>query len=99
MFWISTIPGCANRRFVDWRPSEPPGMRTRSGASLQALTEAAGEADTTPERNLLHLAVQAARVRATVGEISDALEAVWGRHRASSQTVSGVYERMYVKKR
>jgi len=66
--------------------------------SLQALTEAAGEADTTPERNLLHLAVQAARVRATVGEISDALEAVWGRHRASSQTVSGVYERMYVKK-
>jgi methylmalonyl-CoA mutase len=48
--------------------------------------------------NLLALAIDAARARATVGEISDALEAVWGRHRASNQTVSGVYERMYTKK-
>ncbi|MCC5926505.1 MAG: methylmalonyl-CoA mutase [Bacteroidetes bacterium] len=67
-------------------------------AALQALTDAARNESNDAAQNLLHLAVQAARVRATVGEISDALEAVWGRHRASTQTVSGVYERMYVKK-
>ena len=66
--------------------------------ALQALTEAARSESTSPEQNLLHLAVHAARARATVGEISDALEAVWGRHRASTQTVSGVYERMYTNK-
>ena len=66
--------------------------------ALEALTEAARTESALPEQNLLHLAVQAARARATVGEISDALEAVWGRHRASTQTVSGVYERMYAKK-
>ncbi|TYZ08613.1 methylmalonyl-CoA mutase [Hymenobacter lutimineralis] len=42
-------------------------------------------------RNLLALAVQAARLRATLGEISDALEAVYGRHQATIRTVSGVY--------
>ena len=41
--------------------------------------------------NLLDLAVKASRVRATVGEISDALEKVWGRYRANPQSVSGVY--------
>ncbi|WP_400193795.1 methylmalonyl-CoA mutase [Hymenobacter sp. B81] len=41
--------------------------------------------------NLLDLAVQAARLRATLGEISDALEAVYGRHQATIRTVSGVY--------
>jgi methylmalonyl-CoA mutase len=57
-----------------------------------------GDGGQLPDSNLLALAVEAARVRATVGEISDALETVWGRHRASNQTVSGVYERMYTKK-
>lgn len=41
--------------------------------------------------NLLDLAVQAARERATVGEISSALEAVWGRHRAEIRSIAGVY--------
>jgi methylmalonyl-CoA mutase len=71
-------------------------------AALDALTEAAKVADVDPANpdgsNLLAVAVEAARARATVGEISDALESVWGRHRASTQTVSGVYEKMYSKK-
>ena len=41
--------------------------------------------------NLLELSIAAVRARATVGEISAALEAVWGRFRASDQTISGVY--------
>ncbi len=41
--------------------------------------------------NLLKLAVDAARARATVGEISEALERVWGRHRPETRTISGVY--------
>ena len=56
-------------------------------AALAALTEAAK----TGAGNMLDLAIQATRLRATVGEISDALEVVYGRHRASHQTVSGVY--------
>jgi methylmalonyl-CoA mutase len=43
------------------------------------------------EHNLLKLAVDAARARASVGEISDALEVVYGRHTASIRTISGVY--------
>jgi methylmalonyl-CoA mutase len=43
------------------------------------------------DSNLLKLAVEAARVRATLGEISSALEKVWGRHVASSQVVQGAY--------
>ena len=45
--------------------------------------------------NLLALAIDAARCRASVGEISDALESVWGRHRAISRSVSGVYGSAY----
>jgi methylmalonyl-CoA mutase len=55
-------------------------------AALKALTDGArGNA------NLLDLAVKAARAKATVGEISDAMEAVFGRHRAEIRAVSGVY--------
>ncbi|HMB07647.1 MAG TPA: cobalamin-dependent protein, partial [Isosphaeraceae bacterium] len=43
------------------------------------------------EGNLLELSIRAVRARATVGEISSALESVWGRHRATTQSVSGVY--------
>ena len=56
-------------------------------SALAALSEAAQAG----KGNLLDLAIAATRVRATGGEISDALEAVWGRHRASNQVVSGVY--------
>ncbi len=58
-------------------------------AALQALTQAAGRG----EGNLLALAIEAARARASVGEISDALEKVWGRHEAVIRSVSGVYSR------
>jgi len=63
-------------------------------AALDALTEAAGrEGPDAP--NLLALAVDAARARATVGEISDALERVYTRHRAVIRSVSGVYGSAY----
>jgi methylmalonyl-CoA mutase len=59
-------------------------------AALEALTEGArGSA------NLLALCVDAARARATVGEISDAMEAVFGRHRAEIRSISGVYGSAY----
>jgi methylmalonyl-CoA mutase len=60
-------------------------------AALDKLTEAAESG----QGNLLTLAVDAARERATVGEISDALEKVWGRHRAQQRTISGVYGKAY----
>ncbi len=57
-------------------------------AALAALTQGAkGEA------NLLDLAVKAARAKATVGEISLAMEQVFGRHRAEIKSISGVYKR------
>ncbi len=56
-------------------------------SALNALTEVAGD----PSRNLLDAAINAARVKATVGEMSDALEKVYGRHRASISTIRGVY--------
>jgi methylmalonyl-CoA mutase len=45
--------------------------------------------------NLLELAVEAARARATVGEISDAMESVFGRHRAEIRSIAGVYGAAY----
>ncbi|MBO8194661.1 methylmalonyl-CoA mutase [Streptomyces oryzae] len=61
-------------------------------AALEALTRAA-EAGSGPglENNLLALAVDAARAMATVGEISEALEKVYGRHAGQIRTISGVY--------
>ena len=55
--------------------------------ALERLTEAAGG-----DGNLLELAVEAARAHATVGEISDALEKVFGRHAAEIRSISGVYQ-------
>jgi methylmalonyl-CoA mutase len=55
-------------------------------AALAELTKAADG-----EGNLLELAINAARAKATVGEISDALERVWGRHQAEIRTIAGVY--------
>ncbi|HOA88000.1 methylmalonyl-CoA mutase [Propioniciclava tarda] len=61
-------------------------------AALAKLTWAAENADPTdPERNLLKLSIDAARAKATVGEISDALEKVFGRYTAQIRTISGVY--------
>jgi methylmalonyl-CoA mutase len=56
-------------------------------AALAALTQAAADGT----GNLLELSVNAARAKATVGEISEALEKVYGRHRAETRTISGVY--------
>jgi len=56
-------------------------------AALEALTVAAESGN----GNLLDLTVKAMRLRATVGEVSDALEKVFGRFRANNQTISGVY--------
>ena len=61
--------------------------------ALEALTNSAerGPAKGSLDGNLLALAVDAARAKATVGEISDALEKVYGRHQAVIRTISGVY--------
>jgi methylmalonyl-CoA mutase len=63
--------------------------------TLNALTRSAedGHVHGSLDGNLLALAVDAARAKATVGEISDALEKVYGRHRAVIRTISGVYKR------
>jgi len=55
--------------------------------TLEALTEASRDGS----GNLLALAIEAARKRATLGEISSAMERAFGRHKAQTQTVSGVY--------
>jgi len=57
--------------------------------ALTALTRSAGEGN----GNLLALAIDAARAKATVGEISDAMEKVFGRHRAEIKSITGVYKR------
>ena len=62
----------------------------KCAAALEALTKAAKNSD-----NLLAAAVVAARARATVGEISDALEQVFGRYQATPVMVSGVYSAVY----
>ncbi|MBM9462298.1 methylmalonyl-CoA mutase [Aeromicrobium sp. YIM 150415] len=62
--------------------------------TLEALTNSAERGagrDGSLDGNLLALAVDAARAKATVGEISDALEKVYGRHQAVIRTISGVY--------
>jgi methylmalonyl-CoA mutase len=69
---------------------------TEVKAKLQALTDACsakGGADL--DTNLLKLAVDAARAKATVGEISLALEKAWGRHRAEIKVISGVYAKSF----
>src|SRR5689334_842285 len=57
--------------------------------ALAALTRSASEGN----GNLLALAIDAARAKATVGEISDALEKAFGRHRAEIKSITGVYKR------
>ena len=60
--------------------------------ALEAITEACHEQGGTDfDSNLLSLAVKAARLRATLGEISDAMEKVFGRYKAVIRSISGVY--------
>ena len=64
---------------------------TRDSAAVQAALDALTNSAETGEGNLLDLTVKAMRLRATVGEVSDALEKIFGRYRANNQTISGVY--------
>ncbi len=76
------------KRLADVRSS-------RDEADCQATLQALGDAARDGTGNLLTLSVEAARARATVGEISDALETVYTRHRAEIRSISGVYGAAY----
>ncbi|MBD8135148.1 methylmalonyl-CoA mutase [Bacillus sp. CFBP 13597] len=69
----------------------------RDQAKVDEALKALSMAARTGEGNLLELAVQAARVRASLGEISDAIEEVAGRHKATIRSISGVYSSAYSK--
>jgi len=68
---------------------------TRDSAKVQAALDALTASAQSGQGNLLELTIQAMRLRATVGEVSDALESVYGRHRADTQKVTGVYAAAY----
>ncbi len=68
---------------------------SRDGQAVQAALDALAAAAEAGSGNLLDLSIQAIRLRATVGEVSDALEKVFGRHRADTQKVTGVYAAAY----
>ncbi len=63
----------------------------RDTATTQAALDKLTEAAETGEGNLLALSIEASRQRASVGEMSDALEKAWGRHKAVSRVTPGVY--------
>jgi len=63
----------------------------RDEAAVKHALDALQSCAETGEGNLLALAVDAARAHATVGEMTSAMEAVWGRHQADTRTISGVY--------
>ena len=67
----------------------------RDPAQVQQALDALTSAAQSGEGNLLDLSIQAIRLRATVGEVSDALEKIFGRHRADTQKVTGVYAAAY----
>lgn len=67
----------------------------RDTAAVQKALTALTEAARSSTGNLLALSVEAMRVRCTLGEVSDALEKVWGRHQAEVRTLSGVYAAGY----
>jgi methylmalonyl-CoA mutase len=68
---------------------------SRDTAKVQAALDALTDAAENGTGNLLALSIDAVRLRATVGEISDALEKTFGRHRADTQKVTGVYAAAY----
>jgi methylmalonyl-CoA mutase len=63
----------------------------RNDAETQATLHALTQAAESGQGNLLELSINAARAKATVGEISEAMEKVFGRHRIDTRAVSGVY--------
>jgi methylmalonyl-CoA mutase len=67
--------------------------RDRDPAQLKAALDALTRTASGGNGNLLALAVDAARAKATVGEISSALEKIWGRHRAEIKSITGVFKR------
>jgi methylmalonyl-CoA mutase len=67
---------------------------TRDEAHCQSMLKALEDA-AAGSTNVLEVAVECARARATLGEISDAMERVWGRHRAEIRSISGVYAAAY----
>jgi len=67
----------------------------RDAAAVAASLAALSAAARTGKGNLLDLSIRAVRARATVGEISSAMEDVWGRHRADTHKVAGVYAAAY----
>jgi len=90
---ILDIDNTAVREAQVQRLKQVRGSRDASACerALDALTRAAQD----ETGNLLELAVEAARARATVGEISDALEKVYGRHRATTRSIAGVFGSAY----
>jgi methylmalonyl-CoA mutase len=68
---------------------------SRDEAKVQATLKALTAAAESGQGNLLDLSIQAMRLRATGGEVSDALEQIFGRHRADTQKVTGVYAAAY----
>ena len=68
---------------------------SRKAATVEAALAALSAAAESGQGNLLDLSIQAIRLRATVGEVSQALEKVYGRHRADIQKVTGVYAAAY----
>ncbi|HHS82122.1 MAG TPA: methylmalonyl-CoA mutase, partial [Devosia sp.] len=69
--------------------------RTRDGGSVARALKAVRSAARSGTENLLPAAIDAARVRATLGEISQALEDVFGRHQAQTRVISGVFAEAY----
>lgn len=65
--------------------------RERDGEAVRQSLEQIAHCVATGEGNLLECALDAARKRATLGEISNAIEKVWGRYQATTRTISGVY--------
>jgi methylmalonyl-CoA mutase len=68
---------------------------TRDNAAVESALDALTAAAQSGQGNLLDLSIKAIRLRATVGEVSDALEKEFGRHRADTQKVTGVYAAAY----
>ncbi|WP_198084080.1 methylmalonyl-CoA mutase [Variovorax sp. E3] len=85
-----------NVKVRDQQVARLQGIRaSRDAGKVQAALDALTEAAENGTGNLLALSIDAVRLRATVGEISDALEKSFGRHRADTQKVTGVYAAAY----
>jgi methylmalonyl-CoA mutase len=85
-----------NTAVREWQIARLHAVRAaRDGAAVDTALAALTQAARSGESNLLSLSIAAMRVRASVGEVSDALEKVWGRYRAEVRGVTGVYAAGY----